>query len=341
MNSSMFSSFPRGWFRIALSSDIKKGQTKTVHYFGQDIVIFRGESGKVSVFDPHCPHMGAHLGVGGKVVGDTLRCPFHGWCFNHNGEAVHVPHAKRIPQKAKARTWTVNETGGVIFVYYHWDVSVPAEPFPDLSILQDTTWSCRSSFTMKLNANLYEQAENAVDRAHFDVVHHKTLMFKAESEDEKVELKANGDIVDIYANYYTKYGPLALKTTAHLHLMGIGCGENTFSGQCIPFKLVALGTPVENNVCETEFIILTKRIPIPFIGKLVNSVIMWGAKRELKCDIPIWENKIFREHPILSDFDGPVMKFRKWFSQFYPMSKPQSNIIAISRDKLTDRNKFG
>ena len=34
-------------------------------------------------------------------------------------------------------------------------------------------------------------------------------------------------------------------------------------------------------------------------------------------DIPVWNNKRFVENPILCDGDGPINKYRKWFSQFY------------------------
>ena len=40
---------------------------------------------EVGVVHAFCPHMGAHLGMGGVVVGNSLRCPFHGWSFNASG----------------------------------------------------------------------------------------------------------------------------------------------------------------------------------------------------------------------------------------------------------------
>jgi len=40
---------------------------------------------EVGVTHAFCPHMGAHLGMGGVVVGNSLQCPFHGWSFNVAG----------------------------------------------------------------------------------------------------------------------------------------------------------------------------------------------------------------------------------------------------------------
>ena len=38
---------------------------------------------------------------------------------------------------------------------------------------------------------------------------------------------------------------------------------------------------------------------------------------QVEQDIPIWENKIYLENPLLCDGDGPIAKYRKWFTQFY------------------------
>lgn len=54
-------------------------------YFGQDLVAWRAEDGTVTVMSAHCEHLGAHLGYGGRVEGDRIICPFHGWEWNQLG----------------------------------------------------------------------------------------------------------------------------------------------------------------------------------------------------------------------------------------------------------------
>ena len=68
---------------------------RPVTYLGQDLVLFRGEDGTARVFDAHCPHLGAHLGVGGRVCGDGIICPFHGWRFDGRGRLAEVPGVDR------------------------------------------------------------------------------------------------------------------------------------------------------------------------------------------------------------------------------------------------------
>ena len=67
-------------------------------YLGQDLVLFRGEDGIARVFDAYCPHLGAHLGIGGRVCGDGLACPFHGWRFDGEGHLAEVPGLDRKPR---------------------------------------------------------------------------------------------------------------------------------------------------------------------------------------------------------------------------------------------------
>ncbi len=58
--------------------------------------MFRDEEGKSHVVDAYCPHLGANLAVGGKVVGNCIECPFHAWRFRgEDGKCVHIPAADK------------------------------------------------------------------------------------------------------------------------------------------------------------------------------------------------------------------------------------------------------
>ena len=63
---------------------------------GENWVAFRTEQGKAAILDAYCPHLGAHLAIGGKVVGNCIECPFHGWQFRaQDGQCTAVPYAKK------------------------------------------------------------------------------------------------------------------------------------------------------------------------------------------------------------------------------------------------------
>ena len=82
---------PLGWYCVADEAELAAGELRRVRYFGQELVLWRGEDGEPHLFDAYCPHLGAHLGVGGKVEGSALRCPFHAWKFEGSGPLHRHP----------------------------------------------------------------------------------------------------------------------------------------------------------------------------------------------------------------------------------------------------------
>ena len=83
--------YPNGWIPVLESRDLKTRQIKPVFAFGNDLVVFRSGSGKLYAFDAYCPHLGANLGVGGTVIGEEVKCPFHGWKYDFEGKCKEVP----------------------------------------------------------------------------------------------------------------------------------------------------------------------------------------------------------------------------------------------------------
>ena len=111
--------YPNSWYEVMRSEELPIGGVKAVSMIGQQLAVFRGESGQVSVMDAYCPHLGAHLGVGGIVRGDCIECPFHGWQYNgETGQCVKVPYASKVPNFVKVKVWPSMEYNGIILVWY-------------------------------------------------------------------------------------------------------------------------------------------------------------------------------------------------------------------------------
>lgn len=97
-----FSMKPVGWFQIGWSAEIPSGAVKPLKYFNQDLVAFRTENGQLAVLDAHCHHLGAHIGFGGKVKGNCVACPYHGWEWATDGRNVRIPYQDRPVNKRLA-----------------------------------------------------------------------------------------------------------------------------------------------------------------------------------------------------------------------------------------------
>src|SRR5258706_8157868 len=136
-----FPPYPNGWFQVAYADELGPGAVLPLEYFGQSLVLFRGGDGAPRALDAFCPHLGAHLGYGGRVDGDRLVCPFHGWRFDGCGACVEVPYAKKIPPRAKLRAWPVREVNGLILVWYHAEGEAPSYDVPSLVEYGDENWT--------------------------------------------------------------------------------------------------------------------------------------------------------------------------------------------------------
>jgi phenylpropionate dioxygenase-like ring-hydroxylating dioxygenase large terminal subunit len=115
---------PNGWYGVLRSHELPKKKVLPLTVFDRQLVAFRGEDGVARVLHAFCPHLGAHLGHGGKVRGIELECPFHAWRFAGDGRCTHAPFAKRTPDVG-VRAWKVIERTGLVYVWIH---ALGAEP---------------------------------------------------------------------------------------------------------------------------------------------------------------------------------------------------------------------
>jgi len=307
---------PNGWFQVAFSDDIKPGEVKPLKYFGKDLVIFRTEAGKLTVLDAFCPHLGAHLGHGGKVEGDGVVCPFHAWKFGAEGELLDVPYAKRKPAKAKLGCWPVKEMSGLVMVWHHalghapeWDIP---DAFPEY---QNPDWTEYVTHDTTIATTNQEMAENQVDSAHFHYVHGATNMPQSEGE-------ADGHIMRVTSGtgLVTPMGPVdgQVQSTA----WGFGLATIRFTGIVETF-LVATTTPIDADHVHVRFNFQVKKVGGADVTRGVGKAFMKEIVKQLEEDRPIWENKVQHENPLLCDGDGPIGLFRRWTRQFYSWPEEQ------------------
>ena len=166
--------YARGWHIVLFSQELQVGEVKQLHYFEQDLVAYRGQSGQVAILDAHCPHLGANLGSGeGRVRGDNIACPFHGWTFNPQGQCVDIPYAKAIPEKAvnALRGWPVLEKNGFIALWYEQGGEAPENYLPDITEWGPQGWGDWVFYRSRIRARPCDIIENIVDSAHFSHVH--------------------------------------------------------------------------------------------------------------------------------------------------------------------------
>ena len=79
------------WQPVALTVDLPPGAPPLgVRIMGQDVVLFRDDADGVGALDRKCIHRCADL-VLGRIENGGIRCPYHGWLFNTNGQVLDQP----------------------------------------------------------------------------------------------------------------------------------------------------------------------------------------------------------------------------------------------------------
>jgi len=79
---------------------------------GNPVALFRTSSGTVAALADECPHRRMHLSWG-TVIGERLRCRYHGWTFDASGQG-ESPGTPRL--KACATAYDAAERHGVVWV---------------------------------------------------------------------------------------------------------------------------------------------------------------------------------------------------------------------------------
>ena len=165
---------PNQWYAILESKEVKPGKIIGVTRMGEKLVAWRDSHGQVTVMSDRCPHRGVALSVG-KLTGDCIQCPFHGFEFDTSGACRVVPANGQNVEPPKAlhiHTYPTRE--GHDFIYIWWGEAqgeLPPLPWFE-SINEDLVYT-----TLKDHwANHYARAiENQLDVVHLPFIHHNTI----------------------------------------------------------------------------------------------------------------------------------------------------------------------
>lgn len=166
----------RYWQPIYASERLEKGVIVPIRILGEDLAIYRGESGKVRVVANECPHRLTRMSTG-WVEGDTIRCRYHGWRFDESGSCIEQP-AEPKPFCAKVRklaAYPTHEAHGLVFAYFGEGEAPAFRPLPGLEDGASEGWTVSASIEM-IPCNYFQSAENIMDDVHVNFSHRGHLV---------------------------------------------------------------------------------------------------------------------------------------------------------------------
>ena len=163
----------RYWHPIAAMTQLDAEPVLPVRLLGEDLVLFRDRAGELGLLGDRCLHRGVHL-VCGIPDAKGLRCPYHGWLFNKDGNCVERPfedkqtqESSRVKTTLRTKAYQVRSMGGLVFAYLG---PAPAPVCPDWGVLarSDIHKEVRIGVTP---CNWFQIVENAVDPIHHEWLH--------------------------------------------------------------------------------------------------------------------------------------------------------------------------
>lgn len=114
---------PSSWYCLGLSRDLAAGQVWRRTLAGQELVVFRTATGQLASLGAYCPHLGADLGVGGKVEGGDHSLPvprllfwrrrqLHLYALRQTGATCSQSQDRCCARKARAGVWLARRCWG-------------------------------------------------------------------------------------------------------------------------------------------------------------------------------------------------------------------------------------
>ncbi|MQA83870.1 MAG: Rieske 2Fe-2S domain-containing protein [Streptosporangiales bacterium] len=317
--------FARGWHCLGLARSFRDGRPHAIEAFGTKLVVFAGEDGELHVLDAYCRHMGGDL-TQGTIKGNAVACPFHDWRWGGNGRCVEIPYARRIPPRARTRSWTTLERNGQLFVWHDPqgnpppdEVMIPRAECPLSAEWSDWTWD-----TVRIDgSNCREIIDNIVDMPHFFYIHYAfptyfKNVFEGHIATQYLRSRGRPD-VELTAKYADEDNVLRSEASYYGPSYMINYLWTDYRGTEIETVLINCHYPVTADSFVLQWGVSVKKLP----GLSPEQADKMAAKLAERFgvgflqDVEIWRNKTRIDNPLLCEEDGPVYQLRRWYEQFY------------------------
>lgn len=162
----------RHWHPIAGIDELERNPVKAVRLMGEDLVLYKDRSGQYGLVDRQCAHRRADLSYG-FVEADGIRCNYHGWQYNAQGQCVERPYEDQVDPQARQRckiqikAYGVKPLAGLLWAYMG---PLPAPELPDWEPFHWPNGFVQAVFA-EVPCNWLQTQENSIDPVHFEWMH--------------------------------------------------------------------------------------------------------------------------------------------------------------------------
>jgi phthalate 4,5-dioxygenase len=162
--------FRQYWLPAMQSEELPEPDCDQVRVLllGEELIGFRDSNGNIGLVENSCPHRGASLYYA-RNEDCGLRCIYHGWKFDVNGNCVDMPNEpaqSNFKDRVKAVAYPTVERGGIIWTYMGPRSTPP--PLPDL---EGNMAENSMTYSQIRNCNWMQALEGDIDTVHFSWLH--------------------------------------------------------------------------------------------------------------------------------------------------------------------------
>ena len=161
------------WYVAALDRELIDGRLLRRKILGDNIVMYRGESGLVVALADRCCHRGAPLSMG-RLEGDCLRCMYHGLKFDPTGKCIQIPGQDLLPPRMKVRSYPILARDQFVWIWMGDPKLADPGLIVDFPPLRDPAWKGIPAY-LHYDANYLLIVDNLSDLSHLAFVHTHTL----------------------------------------------------------------------------------------------------------------------------------------------------------------------
>jgi vanillate O-demethylase monooxygenase subunit len=251
------------WYVADLSRNFRYKLEKKI-ITGLPIVMWRNQQGQVVAFDGRCRHKRFPLWDGTLLEDGTLRCAYHGMCYDGQGRCVDIPMQPDIPisPTAQLHAFPVVEQDGLVWLWPGDPANIGEVKPPRIPELADPRYEAVISEPIRIRANYRLLIENLLDITHFFPLHDGNIGDLANSHipvglvegevDGNPKVMTTRNVKD-YAlpPYYQRWFGLTTVDRSHTHCM-LGPGLVRVQLRVAPSG--KLGTDEERGyvLCHTD-----------------------------------------------------------------------------------------
>lgn len=159
------------WHPVATVQALEQHGLLGMRLLGEELVLWRVED-RILAWQDLCVHRGTRLSLG-KVAGETLTCPYHGWTYDAEGKCIHIPAhpGQAPPQKARVKTYQARVQYDLVWV----SLGQPQHDIPPFPEWADPSYRKLLCGPYTLTASGPRVVENFLDIGHFPFVHEGIL----------------------------------------------------------------------------------------------------------------------------------------------------------------------